>query len=190
MIRVSQKSHFLNGACYKAGAPKVFCFGERSWQHRRIYDVKSGRWSMFPFILDSGGCSHNTPIISDPVLRRLGLDRVIGVPNQLQVPLPLCQNVDPFVQNWDHKRQHSLIRPDDLRFNTIGSTSAVVSELINFMANSKYNNAGQILTILQNNKRFTQLSQNPSVLARAQTEIIAAKQNDWSQAINGADIIQ
>jgi hypothetical protein len=64
------------------------------------------------------------------------------------------------------------------------------SELINFMANSKYNNAGQILTILQNNKRFTQLSQNPSVLARAQTEIIAAKQNDWSQAINGADIIQ
>jgi hypothetical protein len=111
---------------------KIFLFGGKSWQIRSIRD-KTGKWYIFPFLIDSGGCCWNTPIISDPVLKFLNLDRDKERDSQhpdtnLLVPLPLQHSPNPFAQDWGIRGQ--IITPDNLIFNMIGSESACILELI------------------------------------------------------------
>jgi hypothetical protein len=112
---------------------KVFSFGGKSWQIRSIKDKKNGKWHIFPFLVDSGGCGWDTPIISDPVLKFLNFDRDkerdSGNPAaNLLVPLPLRDSSNPFAQDWG-VRGH-IIDPNNLIFNMVGSESAYALELI------------------------------------------------------------
>lgn len=68
---------------------RIVLFGEKLWQLRSIYAPGQG-WFVFPFILNSGGSPWNEPILSDPVLEHLKLDRSLdndkGIP---EIPQPL-----------------------------------------------------------------------------------------------------
>src|SRR5688572_21327923 len=72
---------------------KVHYFGGKPWQIRSI-QVNGNDWHIIPFILNSGGVGENQAIISDPVLKHLGIDRCsvdvnTNHENVLLLPQPL-----------------------------------------------------------------------------------------------------
>jgi hypothetical protein len=130
---------------------RLFFFGGKTWQLRSI--KCSDQWRLFPFLVDTGGCAYNYPIISDPVLAYLGLDRAIsagsGDPKSvLEVPLPLITSPDPFRQNWDSPRALEIQSSGDLRFNMVGEGSANAINFIHTLIKAApRSNADQILQV-------------------------------------------
>jgi hypothetical protein len=98
---------------------RIVTFGEKLWQLRSIHIPNNG-WFVFPFILNSGGSPWNEPILSDPVLRYLKLDRSLdfekGIP---EIPQPLGVIQRPLNYEWNEKRKFTIAE-NDLRFNLFG----------------------------------------------------------------------
>jgi hypothetical protein len=114
---------YYGAKCTGFVTSRVFTFGEKLWQLRSIHVPGKG-WYLFPFILNTGGSPWNLPIISDPVLHHLNLNRCVdsekGIPF---IPQPLGKITRPLQFEWNEQRTLS-IPSNDLRFNLFGGNLA------------------------------------------------------------------
>jgi hypothetical protein len=118
-----QNNPFYGAQVKSFVSSNIFKFGEKSWQLRSIWMPEKG-WILIPFILNSGGSPWNEPILSDPVLKHLGLDRSIDMDKQIPfIPQPLGKIRFPLQFQWNEKRNLSIPQ-NDLRFNLLGGSLA------------------------------------------------------------------
>jgi hypothetical protein len=147
--------------------------------------------------VDTGGCPYNYPIISDPVLANLGLNRVISAGNgaprsTLEVPLPLVLSPDPFRQNWGSPCALEIKSSGDLRFNMVGEESAMA---INFIdghldANPDLNEDQILSKVISNVARFIQVSENVRNRLRIELKEMRRHINspDWDHDFDENDL--
>jgi hypothetical protein len=161
---------------------KLFGFGGRYWQLRTVQTPRNGHYVLLPFFIDPQGSHYNRPIFSDASLSFLGFqaaDRAIlsGVdrPNQhLRVPLPLGLAQNPFSSQWGSDRERE-IRPDDLRFNLIGSENASAIMWLHHAVRHQPNDEQVLQVVLRDMTEDFQMQKVPSDFL--QREITALRES-------------